>query len=380
MLIYVIQPGDTIYSIALAYNVSPTFLIETNQLTNPDNLVVGQTIVITNSPNVPQTPAIGTLSINGYAYPYIDESVLRETLPSITSITLFTYGFTYSGNLIPIEDSKIIEIANEYGVQSIMLISTLTSEGTFSNELAHVILNDINLQNQLIDQILQNLQTKGYHGLDVDFEYVFPEDRTAYVNFIRNLTSRLNPAGYPVYVALAPKTSSNQPGLLYEAHDYAALGEVANYVLLMTYEWGYTYGPPMAVAPLNKVKEVLDYAITQIDPGKIYMGIPNYGYDWTLPFISGESKARSIGNVEAIEIASRYQAIIQFDEIAQSPFFYYTDEEGRTHVVWFEDARSIDAKVRLANSYGFFGISYWTIMKYFPQNWLIVDHLFQHRV
>lgn len=88
-------------------------------------------------------------------------------------------------------------------------------------------------------------------------------------------------------MALAPKTSSEQKGLLYEGKDYSGLGQAANGVLLMTYEWGYTYGPPMAVAPINKVKEVLDYAITQIDTNKISLGIPNYGYDWPLPYERG---------------------------------------------------------------------------------------------
>lgn len=78
------------------------------------------------------------------------------------------------------------------------------------------------------------------------------------MDFIRNVTTRLNAAGYQVITALAPKTSSDQPGLLYEAHDYRGIGEASNFVLLMTYEWGYAYGPPMAVSPLNKVQEVID--------------------------------------------------------------------------------------------------------------------------
>ena len=53
----------------------------------------------------------------------------------------------------------------------------------------------------------------------------------------------------------------------------------------MTYEWGYLFGPPMATAPVNMVRQVLDYGVTTIDPNKILMGIPNYAYDWSLPFI-----------------------------------------------------------------------------------------------
>lgn len=89
--------------------------------------------------------------------------------------------------------------------------------------------------------------------------------------------------------------------------------------------------------------------------------------------------ARSIGNVEAVEIAMKYRATILYDETAQTPYFYYTDEEGREHVVWFEDARSIDAKLRLNESYPLHGISYWNIMRYFPQNWVVVNDKFRVR-
>lgn len=132
----------------------------------------------------------------------------------------------------------------------------------------------------------------------------------------------------------------------------------------------------MAVSPINKVKEVLDYAVTEIDPKRIFMGIPNYGYNWTLPYIRGESVAPSVSNVQAVDLAREYGAEILFDEVAQAPYFYYTDSNGSEHVVWFEDARSIYTKLMTAFNYDFLGVSYWNIMKFFPQNWLVLNQLF----
>ena len=132
----------------------------------------------------------------------------------------------------------------------------------------------------------------------------------------------------------------------------------------------------MAVAPLNKVKEVLDFAVTQIPADKINMGIPNYGYDWTLPFVQGVSMAQSISNVQAVDIAREAGVAIQFDELAQSPFFNYYDEQWRQHEVWFEDARSIRAKLAQVPAYGFMGVGYWQLMRFFPQNWLVLNSLY----
>ena len=144
----------------------------------------------------------------------------------------------------------------------------------------------------------------------------------------------------------------------------------------MTYEWGYTYGPPMAVAPINKVIEVVNYAVTRIDPSKIHLGIPNYGYDWPLPYEKGVTKARTISNTEAVQIAIRAGVPILFDETAMSPYFTYT-ENGIRHEVWFEDVRSLTEKYSLLPSYQLRGISIWQIMKLFRPAFLLFQDMFR---
>jgi spore germination protein len=106
------------------------------------------------------------------------------------------------------------------------------------------------------------------------------------------------------------------------------------------------------------------------------MGIPNYGYDFILPYVQGVSRADSVSNVEAVELAADVGAAIQYDEVSQAPYFIYYDDQGRQHRVWFEDARSTLAKLDLYSEYGFEGVGYWNIMRYFPQNWLIVSNLY----
>jgi spore germination protein len=144
----------------------------------------------------------------------------------------------------------------------------------------------------------------------------------------------------------------------------------------MTYEWGYTYGPPLAVSPINQVRRVLDYGVSVIPSERIFLGVPNYGYDWTLPYVAGESRARSIGNVEAVDIARVQRAAISFDETAKSPTFrYFVRNEGESveHEVWFEDARSVQAMLSLVPEYGLYGIGIWNIMRPFPQMWQVLN-------
>jgi spore germination protein len=150
-----------------------------------------------------------------------------------------------------------------------------------------------------------------------------------------------------------------------------------DFVVIMTYEWGYSGGPPMAVSPIGPVREVLEYALTEMPSSKIMMGQNLYGYDWTLPFVEGGDYAKAVSPQRAIEIASQNNVPIQYDTKAQAPHFDYTDTDGKQHKVWFEDARSIQAKFDLIKELNIRGISYWKLGLPFPQNWLLITGNFQ---
>lgn len=423
MTIYVTEPGDTIEGIAAEFGVNPDRLVLENGIPNPDNLVVGQSIIV-RQPNivyliqegdsifsiaenfgvepvrilqnnpylaaeetlqvgeeivieyVVEEEPLGDIIVNGYAYPFIDRTVLRQTLPFLTNLLIFTYGFTAERELVPTEDDELIAIANDFGVVPIMVLAPMTPDGNFNSQIAHSIFINPLAQETLINNILTTLEEKGYGGVDIDFEYVLPEDKEAFINFIQNLSDSLRAGGYTVMAALAPKTSGDQPGLLYAAHDYERIGNIVDLVLLMTYEWGYLFGPPMATAPVNSVRQVLEYGITAIDANKILMGIPNYAYDWALPFTRGESMAEALSNIEAIERAENYNVSIEFDDQALAPFYYYTSAEGIAHVVWFDDARSMYEKFLLIDEYKLRGIGYWQIMNFFPQSWIVAYTLY----
>ncbi len=422
LIIYTVQPMDSIYQIAKKFHVPPEWIITANDLDSPEELSVGQSLIIPKytklytakqgdtlseiakqyeltlrelyqkNPQLKgkqeiipgeslvleyQDPPERSLCINGYAYPFIDLSTLQKTLPYLTYLTVFSYRFTPSGDLITIDDSMLLETAKEYGVAPILLLSNLTEEGTFNDELAHQLLQSPIAQQDLIENLLSLMKEKGYVGLDMDFEFLYSEDKDAYASFMNQLKENLANNGFHLIVSLSPKVSGDQTGVLYEAHDYPALGNIVDIATIMAYEWGYSAGPPMAIAPLNEVTKVLDYAKTAIPKEKIRLGVPNYGYNFQLPYEAGVSLASSISNVEATELAFDKDAEIRYDFTAQSPWFDYYEKGKQQRQVWFEDAQSVNATMDLVDTYGIHGISVWNIMKYFPQLWQILSQRYQ---
>ena len=355
MRIFVVKRGDTLYSIAKKFGVTTERLSYINALSDPNRLTVGQTLVIPGDSS-PQ----GEIEVNGYAYPNISDAVLNEALPYMTFLCPFSWQMDASGGITPIDDKRMISRAYETATAPMLTLTNISPSGGFSSDIAHAIFTDEAVQATLIENILAALRSRGYYGVNLNIEYVYPFDREGYNAFLRRLSETLHPKGYYLSSAIAPKTSDEQYGLLYTAHDYEAHGKYCDRVIIMTYEWGYTYSAPQAVSPVNRIRSVLDYAVTKIPSGKILLGFSNYGYNWTLPWQQGKA-AEVISNTAAANLAAANFAQIRFDEKAQAPFFNYTDPSGVRHEVWFEDARSVRARLALVSEYGLAGISYWTI-------------------
>ena len=264
--VYTIRAGDTLDGIAQANNVTVDEILRNNPwAAGEDTLVPGQTLLI----GYDEGPKLDTALINGYLYPFIDRVVHRKSLPFLTYQSLFTYGFTPQGDLVPINDEELIAIGYEAGVPPIMVLAPMNEEMNFDTQIAHNMFINQEGQNRLIDNIITTMQEKGYIGLDIDFEFIEPADKDLFIGFISNVKNRLEPLGFLTLVALAPKTSGEMTGLLYEAHDYPAIGAIADLMLLMTYEWGYLFSSPMPTAPLNNVRQVLEYGVSVINPDKI---------------------------------------------------------------------------------------------------------------
>ena len=234
MIIYVVKQGDSLYSIAQRFGVPEDTIIIQNELTHPNELVVGQTIVIitnkipytikrgdrlqniantygvsvedilrindniTNPNNIQAGETIyipipsqklGSMEVNGYAFPNISQEVLSKTLPYLTYLSIFSYQVRPDGSLITINEQDLIDQARQAGVAPLMVITNIEEDGGFSGEITNSIFNDPVARANLIKNIVDTLNQKNYYGVDVDFEYIFPEDRENYNNFLRELTA-----------------------------------------------------------------------------------------------------------------------------------------------------------------------------------------------
>ena len=423
MTVHTIRPGDTVYQIANTYGVTPQALAKANGLSDPDRLVVGQSLVIPGVETFEYTAQRGDtlwklgqrfgftlrellavnpimagnpdmlrigqivnipakrpeLTVNGYCYPTIGDQALAEALPHLTFLSVFACQVNADGSLVPMQnDARVIERAKSAGVQPHMVIANIEEGKGFQPATVRALLESPAAQVRLLEGCVRLMQEKGYTGLDVDFEYVPASVRENLGCFLAKARAWMHDEGFLLTSAVPPKVADDQKGLLFEGFDFWAQGKYNDYVTLMTYEWGYQGGPPEAVAPIAEVRRAVEFAMSRMPKSKILMGIPNYGYDWKIPWQEGTS-ATVVNNPGAVAIAARQGVNIEFDEKTQTPWFRYAEAGGQRHEVWFEDARSIRAKLELVRELGIAGVSYWTVGLPFAANWKLLDGMFRTR-
>lgn len=317
---YTVQPGDSLYTIGQRFGISAAELANVNQINIYQSLSVGMTLYIPES----KEPVIET---NAYIEPIGGqvsdtlESAARKHISNLTYLAPpFSYQIDRKGNLIaPPPLNQFAAIANENNA-TLMLVVTNLEEGSFNADLGQVIITNEEAQNNLLNQIIQTAKEKGFGDVHFDFEFLPPENREDYRSFLIKATDRLHQEGLLVSTALAPpKTNADQQGDWYEAHDYKAHGEIVDFVVLMTYEWGYSGGPPMAVSPIGPVRDVVNYALTEMPPEKILLGQNLYGYDWTLPYEPGGEFAKAISPQQGIQLARENNQAILFERKGESP-------------------------------------------------------------
>ncbi len=363
MIDYVVRPGDTFYSIAAAFGITPTYLLSSNpSITDPDTVYVGQII------HIPDIYMRRMIEVNGYVFPNIEFSVLEETLPYLTYLSLYSYQVLPDGSLVGIDDEPLIQAARQAMVAPMMVITNIKADEGFSSTLAHTILTDDQAQQTLLDNIITIMTSKDYYGLNIDFEYIYPKDRLTYARFLKTVTERLRPFGFITSITVAPKTYAGQLGPQYEGYEYSLIGDYVNNVIIATYEWGYTFGPAFAISPVEQVQQAIEYAVSVIPSQKILMGMPNYGNDWTLPY-QAFSSAKTISFNDAEALAKTTGADILFDREKKSSYFNYVDDMGLKHVVWFDNEVGIRARLEFVEEYNLGGVSFWTINNFSPASY-----------
>lgn len=365
---YTIQAGDTSYKIALRFQISLSSLLAMNPGVDPNRLNIGQRIRVP-SPGPGAEPGL-TRIVSGWL-PYWVQSLAFQSVqnhPEIfRTISPFWYLMTSSGDVLNLpnaEDRTILSYATARGISVIPLITN-----SFDSELISTILNDPVLRQRHIQNIISKLVQMNYPGIDINYENLFVRDRELFVVFVQELKAALSAVSKQLIVSVHAKTDPTGVWSGAEAHDYIGIGQAADAVRVMGYDFHWQGSDPGSIAPANWVEEVLDYAVSTIPRNKIELGVPAYGYDWP----QGQT-ATGVTYANAVATSNQYNVPITLN--AQlGPHYTYT-ADSINHEVWFVDALYFGTLLNLVNKYDIRGICIWYLGAEDPKIYDIINAKF----
>lgn len=365
---YRVRSGDTLWKLAQRYNTSPRIIFAANPGMNPNRLYVGQRIRI-------PSPIKLNMTTLGFIVPYAPDSFLPmfdDIAEYLTYVAIVAYSFTEEGDIQrELDDTAVLSRSKQLNVSPLLCIRNYTNE-KFSAELAGQVLGNPSLRSNLVQSMVKTANEMGYAGVSIDFEFIPPARRNDFNTFLRDLKQELGKL--ILHVNVHSKTKDIPTNPIIGAYDYKTIGEIADIVAVMTMDYGYPTGPPNPVSPANWMEQVIQYSISLINPRKLQVAFPLYGYDWILPF-KPENTTKALTVLAAQNQAIKSGSPIQYDPIFEAPsYFYWKGTE--QHIVWFEDIRSYMAKYELIDLYQLLGVTFWQLRFPFPQNWAYMERNF----
>ena len=367
-------PGDTIYSIARLYGLTTAALLGVNpEVTDIDSIIVGQKLRI---PDIRLTRPV--IEVNGYAYPTVDAQVLENTLPYLTYLSIIGCHTQPDGTLHHVDDLPMIATAQLFRVASLMVISNIGEDGTYSGALAHTLLTDEQIRQSLLSNIISHLQDSGYYGVNIDFSELYVEDYVPYASFLYALTSQLHPLGYIVVVA--PRINvlleeQEQLSLINQRYSYNSM---MDRLIIRTTIWTCAAQEAGRLSLIDELQRAVDFASSLISSNKILLTIPNCCYDWAIRDNQFEFH-RFLSPAQADGLLIETGAKVQVDPQTQSSYFYYYNEDGMLHRVWCENETNLRGPLALVATYNLAGISFRTIDRFSMVSYQTLGSLYEIR-
>ncbi|WP_419394062.1 glycosyl hydrolase family 18 protein [Cytobacillus praedii] len=358
----IVTQGDTISQLAAKFQTTINLILMANPGINPYQLRIGQKL------NIP-SPLKLVMETLGFIVPYSPKSflpVLNQIANNLTYLSIVSYSLTDEGfAYILLDDSELITESKRLNVIPLLMIRNFVND-EFSPELIGRVLENPRYRQNLINSLMSFILQKGYGGVSIDFEFIPPPRRLDFNLFLIELKGALG--SLILHVNVHAKTEDIPTNRIIGAYDYEAIGRAADIVAVMTIDYGYPTGPPNPVSPLWWMEQVIRYATALINPQKLQMALPLYGYDWRLS--DNKTSAHSLLGAQNLSISTG--AVIYYNPQAATPSFtYWTGAE--EHIVWFDDIRSFQEKYKLIDQYGLLGTTYWQLSLEFPQNWFFMD-------
>ncbi len=347
---YLVQPGDTIFSISRMFGLRTEQLLHTNPNLQYNSLIAGQTLNITENKLMRST-----IKINGFFNADRDPALLNDIYPYLTYLSIVNCRVLKDGSLFCENDDKaIVASARSANVAPLMVISNYVLTTGYSGELAHDVLSDKQALNNLFENIEQRMSTTQYFGINFDFENVPYADYDIFASFIQELSNQLHPLGY---IVIATLRTNRIIGRIQENAEGFPVGNYENLADMFVIKTSEIIcNPASNLSMIDNLQMIIDYVISPFSGHNILVSYPDCCHLWTHPYYA-EQQPVPISFEQAELLASGGNGL-EYDQNTNMYFYDYCGKSGDGYSIWCGSVLVNKEIVELIKLYELGGLSF----------------------
>lgn len=295
-----------------------------------------------------------------------DENIALENLSQnskiFKSVSPLWYRINKSGTAEKIPNSSEDQIKSVVSQQNIKLIPTISNE--FDPNRIALVLNNTDISSVLVEDLKTLALNSNYQGWDIDWEEINPNDQPAFTAFIQKLADVMHQSGLVLTISVHPQTGKPTDRAVAKGYDLKALAAGTDALKIMAYDFHNQNSNPGAITPFKDLTDVLTYTKSILSPEKVILGLPTYGYDWE----ANKKPAEAVSFQQAQDRIKTNGGQTKRDPESNSLTGSYKIN-GKEHIIWFEDAETINKMIALARSFGIYQFSFWRVGIEDPALW-----------
>ena len=251
-------------------------------------------------------------------------------------------------------DTRTLNLLRDKKIPIVPMLSNYFNE-KWNGQNVHRMISSASSRRKFIASLLTVLGRNGFVGVNVDFEALEERSDEHLVEFQKELYAALHHSGFLVTMDVAPLNSD---------YDLRSLQRYNDYLVVMAYDQHYAESTPGPVSDQRWFEAVLQNVSSVVDPAKIIVALPGYGYDWPQNAAGNE-----VTYAEALVTAKESEGDVQFDQEGYNLTYDYADDNDHPHQVWFTDAATTYNEMRTAAGYGVAGLALWRLGSEDPRMW-----------
>ena len=256
------------------------------------------------------------------------------------------------GTYTSLASRDYVDKAHDMGLKVWAMVENVSTEESVKNLNTKTLMSSTSTRKKLIEKLMNEADTYGFDGFNLDFESLKAEAGPHYVQFIREMSVACRNKG------LVLSVDNYVPSSYTAFYNRKEQGIVADYVIVMGYDEHYAGGEAGSVSSIPYVREGIENTLKEVPKEKVINAVPFYTRVWTVN--EGKTSSKAYGISDARQWVEENQVELTWDKLLGQYYGETVSGSGQQYI-WMEEEDSMKLKIDLIKEFDLAGVACWKL-------------------